>query len=287
VIHDFLAAPFALGFMRRALAGCLALSIAGPPLGIFLVLRRMSLMSDVLQHGILPGIAVGALAGGISVWAMGIGGFAAGLAVALLAGALARATNGREDSQLAGIYLIALAAGIALVSARRGVDLTHLLFGSVLGVDDTALLLMAGAATVILPALALLWRPLVIESFDPEFMRAAGGPGAFVHLAFLALVVLAVVSGFTALGTLMSVGLIMLPAVAARHVAATLAGQVAASVALAAFASIAGLLLSFHADLPTGPAIVLTAGAIWAALLAAGPRESLLRRLIRPAHYTG
>jgi len=287
VIRAFLFDPFALGFMRRALAGCLALSIAGPPLGVFLVLRRMSLMSDVLQHGILPGIAVGALLGGVSVWAMGLGGFAAGLAVALLAGALARATNGREDSQLAGIYLIALAAGIAIISAQRGVDLTHLLFGSVLGVDDTALLLMAGAATIILPALALLWRPLVIESFDPEFMRAVGGPGAVVHLAFLALVVLAVVSGFTALGTLMSVGLIMLPAVAARHLAATLSGQVGAAVALAAGASVAGLLVSFHADVPAGPAIVLTAGAIWLALLVAGPRESLLRRLVRHAHYAG
>jgi len=287
VIQAFLFEPFAMGFMRRALAGCLALSIAGPPLGVFLVLRRMSLMSDVLQHGILPGIAIGALLGGVSVWAMGLGGFAAGLAVALLAGALARATNGREDSQLAGIYLIALAAGIAIVSAQRGVDLTHLLFGSVLGVDDTALFLMAGAATIILPALALLWRPLVIESFDPEFMRAVGGPGAVVHLAFLALVVLAVVSGFTALGTLMSVGLIMLPAVAARHLAATLSGQVAASVALAVAASLAGLLLSYHADLPAGPAIVLTAGALWLALLIAGPRESLLRRLVRHAHYAG
>ncbi len=156
-----------------------------------------------------------------------------------------------------------------------------------LGVDDTALLLMAGAATIILPALALLWRPLVIESFDPEFMRAAGGPGATVHLAFLALVVLAVVSGFTALGTLMSVGLIMLPAIAARHVAVTLGGQCIAAAVLAAIASLAGLLLSYHADIPAGPAIVLTAGALWLALLVAGPRESLLRRLARHAHYAG
>lgn len=287
MIHDFLLAPFDLGFMRRALAGCLALSVAGPPLGVFLVLRRMSLMSDVLQHGILPGIALGAVAAGLSFWAMGLGGVLAGLAVALLAGWLARSTGGREDSQLAGVYLLALGAGVAIVSAQRNIDLTQLLFGSVLGVDDAALLSMAGVATIVLPVLALIWRPLVLESFDPGFMAATGGRGGLWHLAFLALVVLCVVAGFVALGTLMSVGLMMLPAVAARHFSASLGGQVRASVVLAALASVLGLLLSFHTDMPAGPAIVLTAGALWLASLVAGPRESLWRRWVRRPHYAG
>jgi len=278
VIHDLFLAPFELGFMRRALAGCIALSLAGPPLGVFLVLRRMALMSDVLQHGILPGIAAGAVLGGLSLWVMGAGGLAAGLAVALLAGWLARASGGREDSQFAGVYLVALALGVALISAQRGVDLTHLLFGSVLAVDDATLLGMAGAASVTLPALAVIWRPLILESLDPGFTAAAGLRGGVWHLAFLSLVVLCVVSGFVALGTLMSVGLMMLPAVAARHFAATLAGQVRAAVALAVAASVLGLLLSYHANVPAGPAIVLTAGALWAVGLLAGPRESLLRR---------
>ena len=174
---DILLEPFALGFMRRALAGCLALSVAAPPLGVFLVLRRMSLMSDVLQHGVLPGIAVGAIFAGLSVWAMGLGGVVAGLAVAVVAGWLARRTGGREDSQLAGMYLLALAAGVALISAQHSLDLTHILFGNVLAVDDTALCGMAGVATVTLPALALIWRPLVLESLDPGFMAATSGKG--------------------------------------------------------------------------------------------------------------
>src|SRR5579872_5924352 len=172
---DILLEPFALGFMRRALAGCLALSVAAPPLGVFLVLRRMSLMSDVLQHGVLPGIAVGAAVGGLSVWAMGTGGMLAGLAVALLAGWFARRTGTGEDSQLAALYLVALAAGVALISAQRGVDLTHLLFGSVLAVDNTALLAMAGAATLTLPVLAVIWRPMVLESLDPGLPGSAIG----------------------------------------------------------------------------------------------------------------
>ncbi|MDR3538158.1 MAG: metal ABC transporter permease [Acetobacteraceae bacterium] len=277
-MYDALVAPFALGFMRRALAGCLALSVAAPPLGVFLVIRRMSLMSDVLQHGVLPGLAVGAAVAGLSVWAMGLGGVIAGLTVALLAGVLARRTGAREDSQLAGVYLLALALGVALVSAQRGIDLTHLLFGSVLAVDDTALFGMAGVATVTLPGLALIWRPLILESLDPGFMAATGGRGGVWHLGFLALVVLCVVSGFVALGTLMSVGLMMLPAIAARHWSASLGGQVAASVGLAVLASVAGLLVSYNWDIPAGPAIVLSAGALWLASLAAGPHESLLRR---------
>ena len=291
MIHDLLIGPFELAFMRRALAGCVALSLAGPPLGVFLVLRRMSLTSEVLQHGILPGVAIGAALGGLSLWAMGLGGFLAGLTVALLAGVLARVTGGREDSQLAGLYLVALAAGVAIISATRGVDLAHLLFGSVLAVDGPALLLMAGVASVALVGLAVIWRPLALESFDPAFLQTMGGRGARWHLGFMALVVLCVVAGLTALGTLMSIGLMMLPAVAARHWADRLAGQVRAAVAMALLASWAGLLLSFHADVPAGPAIVLVAGGLWAVSLLAGRHASLLaarrhRVTARPAGGT-
>jgi zinc/manganese transport system permease protein len=266
--------------MRRALAGCLALSVAAPPLGVFLVIRRMSLMSDVLQHGVLPGIAIGAIFAGLSVWAMGVGGVIAGLLVAILAGWLARRTGGREDSQLAGMYLMALAAGVALISAQHSIDLTHLLFGNVLAVDDTALFGMAGVATVTLPALALIWRPLVLESLDPGFMAATAGKGGLWHLIFLMLVVLCVVSGFVALGTLMSVGLMMLPAIAARHWSDSLAGQVRVSVLLACLASTGGLILSYNFDIPAGPAIVLTAGGLWILSLITGPRASLWRQAI-------
>jgi zinc/manganese transport system permease protein len=273
--------PFSFGFMRRALAGCLALSLAAPPLGVFLVIRRMSLTADVLQHGILPGVAIGAALGGISLLWMGAGGLVAGLLVALIAGLLTRATGGREDSQFAGVYLIALAAGVAIAARQRGLDLTHLLFGSVLAVDNPALILMAAISSVAILGLAVIWRPLILESVDPAFMRAQRGQGALWHAAFMALVVLCVVGGFTALGTLMSVGLMMLPAIAARHWSAYLGGQVCAAVAVAILSSFCGLVLSFYADLPAGPAILLVAGFIWLASVAIGPRESLVLKLRR------
>jgi zinc/manganese transport system permease protein len=185
-----------------------------------------------------------------------------------------------EDSQLAGLYLVALAAGVALISTQHGVDLTHLLFGSVLAVDNTALLAMAGAATLTLPVLALIWRPMVLESLDPGLpggAMSATGNGGIWQSSFLALVVLCVVAGFEALGTLMSVGLMMLPAIAARHWSASLPGQVSVAVGLAITASLLGLLISFNVEIPAGPAIVLTAGGFWIVSLLAGPRDGLLQ----------
>lgn len=126
---DLLFGPFIeFGFMRRALAGCFALSLSAPPVGVFLMLRRMSLMSDAMSHAILPGAAVGFLVAGLSLPAMTIGGLAAGLFVALLAGIVTRTTSIKEDASLAAFYLISLAAGVLLVSLRGSqIDLLHIL----------------------------------------------------------------------------------------------------------------------------------------------------------------
>ncbi|MGY4800360.1 metal ABC transporter permease [Teichococcus aerofrigidensis] len=289
LLHDYAWAPFAeFGFLRRALIGCLALSLAAPPLGVFLVLRRMSLTADVLAHGILPGIAAGFLVAGLSVTAMSIGGLVAGLAVGIGSGALSRATGGREDAALAALYLVALALGVTLISTRAGsVELSHLLFGSVLGVDDPALLMMAGVASLTLLVLAFAWRPLVLECFDPGFAAAAGARGGAWHMLFLALVVLNVLAAFQALGTLMAVGLMMLPAVAARHWGRSVGGMTYAAVGIALVSAWAGLLFSYHLDLPSGPAIVLVAGAGWVLSVLAGPVDGLLPRLLRRPHLTG
>jgi zinc/manganese transport system permease protein len=288
-VIEALAGPFAeFSFLRRALVGCVALSVSAPPLGLFLMLRRMSLTADVLSHGILPGVAVGFLLGGLSVLALAAGGFVGGLLVALGAGALARATGGREDAALAALYLVSLAFGVALVSGAAGaVEVTALLFGSVLGVDDQALLLMCGVATLTLFALAFAWRPLVLDAFDPGFAAAEGARGGLWHLLFLGLVVLNVVAAITALGTLMAVGLLMLPAIAARHWAAELGGMARVAVGIAVGASVLGLLLSYHLDLPSGPAIVLAAGAAWALSVGLGPVDSLLSRHARRRHLAG
>ena len=286
MIYDTLIAPFAdYGFMRRALIACLALALGGGPIGTFLVLRRMSLMGDALAHAILPGAAIGFLVAGLSLWTMSIGGLAAGLAVAILAGLISRVTALREDASLAGFYLISLALGVLIVSTRgSNVDLLHVLFGTILSVTDDALILVASISTLTLVALAIIYRPLVIECFDPAFLRATTGGGTVWHFIFLILVVVNLVAGFQALGTLMALGLMMLPA-AARFWAGAVWSLAALSTALAFFSGLAGLLISYNFSLPSGPSIILTAGLVYLASIALGTRDSLRTRYFPRAHF--
>jgi zinc/manganese transport system permease protein len=285
-LYDATLGPFAeFGFMRRALVGCLALAFGCGPIGTILVIRRMSLMGDALSHAVLPGAALGFIFAGLSLPAMSCGGVIAGLVVALLSGLVARLTPLREDASFAAFYLMSLALGVLLVSTHgNNVDLLHLLFGSILAVDDAALMLIGAIATLSLMLLAVIYRPLVVECFDPGFLRAVGGRGGLVHTLFLALVVLNLVAGFQALGTLMAVGLMMLPAAAARFWVRELWSLCAASSVLALASGLLGLLLSYHFDIPSGPAIVLVAGLVYLASVILGPRDSLSALYVRRAH---
>jgi len=289
VIYDAFIGPFVeFGFMRRALVGALALSLSGAPIGVFLILRRMALTGDAMAHAILPGAALGYLIAGLSLPAMTLGGLAAGLIVAVAAALAARATILREDATLAAFYLISLALGVTLVSVRgSNVDLLRVLFGSVLALDDATLMLLAGISSLTLLALAALYRPLVLETVDPGFFASVSRFSGLTQAAFLALVVVNLVAGFHALGTLMSVGLMMLPAAAARLWARTLPMMLALSVAFALGASLAGLIVSWHAGLPSGPLIVLTAGAIYLASLVAGRAGGMLRARQPGRHLEG
>ena len=283
---EVLVQPFAdFGFMRRALMGCIAISVGATPVGVFLMLRRMSLTGDAMAHAILPGAAMGYLISGLSLGAMTIGGLVAGMAVALLSGFVTRVTALREDASLAAFYLISLAAGVLIVSTRgSNVDLMHVLFGTVLALDDDALILLCSIASLSVLTLALLLRPLVLECADPQFLRSVSGLSAVTHFTFLTLVVLNLVGGFHALGTLMAVGIMILPAAAARFWAASIGGLVFTAVAFAMVSSLAGLLLSYHFSLPSGPAIILVAGFAYGLSLLLGPVGGLAARAFPRRH---
>jgi zinc/manganese transport system permease protein len=279
-MFDLLFQPFnEFSFMRRALAGCVAISLGAAPLGVFLVLRRMSLTGDAMAHAILPGAAIGYLLAGLSLGAMTFGGLMAGVVVALLSSWVTRMTTQREDASLAAFYLISLATGVLIISlGGNNLDLLHILFGSVLALNDEALILLAGISTLSMLMLAVCYRPLVMECCDPAFLRSLTRIGTFVHTLFLALVVLNLVGGFHALGTLMAVGMMILPAVTARFWTQNLAFLILVSTGVAIIASYIGLFMSFYLSLPSGPAIILMCGVIYVLSLFFGAQGGLFVR---------
>jgi zinc/manganese transport system permease protein len=284
--YALLVAPFAeYGFMARALVGAVALALSAGPVGVFLMLRRMSLTGDAMSHAILPGAAAGFVVAGLDILPMTIGGFVAGLVVALGAGLVSRFTIQREDSSLAAFYLVSLALGVLLVSLRgSNVDLLHVLFGTVLALDDQAMLLIGFVATVSFVVMALVWRPLVAECLDPNFLRSVSRSGPRVHLVFLAVVVLNLVGGFQALGTLLAVGLMMLPAAAARFWTRRLETMTLLAMGIGAASSYLGLLVSFYLGVASGPAIIVVAGAIYALSLGFGRYGVMFTRLVPARH---
>ena len=288
-LYSALVAPFIeYGFMRRALIASIALGLGSGPVGVLLMLRRMSLVGDAMSHAVLPGAAIGFLiAGGVSLPAMGLGGLVAGLSVALLSGLVSRTTPLREDASFASFYLASLALGVLIVSLRgSNMDLLHVLFGTILAIDATALYLVGSIASLTLVILAVVYRPLVAECFDPGFLRAVGGRGPLYHFLFLFLVVINLVAGFQALGTLMAVGLMMLPAVIAQLWARTLPIMLLIATSTAALSGLVGLLVSFHFGFASGPTIILTASLVYGASLLISPSGAIRRLFPRP-HLAG
>jgi zinc/manganese transport system permease protein len=282
-------APFLeFAFMRRAAAAAVIVALAAAPVGVFLMLRRMTLMGDAIAHGVLPGLALAFLWAGLSSWAMAVGGLVSGLVVAALAGLIARLTSQREDASLAALYLMALATGVLLLSMGGAqIDLAHILFGSALGVDEAGLAAVAVAAAVCFALLALIWPALVLDTVDPEFLKGVSAWGGAAHAGFLTLVVLVLVMGFQAVGTLMSVGLMVLPAAAARFWTDRLAVMIALAMGFGVVAALAGLIASYYLGGPTGPCIILVAGVMYLISVVAGPADGLLARARPRSHLSG
>ncbi|EGF11315.1 ABC superfamily ATP binding cassette transporter, membrane protein [Neisseria bacilliformis ATCC BAA-1200] len=285
--YEWLIEPFAeFDFMRYALASVVFLALSAAPVGVFLVMRRMSLVGDALGHAVLPGAAVGYMLGGLSLPAMSAGGFAAGMVMALLAGLVSRFTDLKEDANFAAFYLTSLAVGVLLVSmGGSNIDLLHLLFGSILAVDLPALTLVAAVASLTILTLAVIYRPLLLESIDPLFLKAVNGKGGLWHLIFLVLVVMNLVSGFQALGTLMAVGLMMIPAITARLWVRGMGGQIFLAVLFALLCGLAGLLFSYHVEIPSGPSIILFCGGWYAFSVLFGSEGGLLAKWLRGGRH--
>jgi zinc/manganese transport system permease protein len=279
------ATPFTDEVARRALVAIVVLSFGSAPIGVFLMLRRMSLMGDAMSHAILPGVAVAFLLSGMNRVLMTIGGLIAGLVVAVLSGLMTRATEMKEDASLAVFYLVSLALGVILVTSHGSShELIEILFGDVQQIDAGALYLIAFNTTLTLCVLAVIYRPLVMECVDPLFTRVAGRAGALAHLVFLAFVVVNLVSAYNALGTLLAVGMMILPAGTARFWSRDISRMIMVAIASAVVSGYLGLVLSAAAGSPAGPSVVLTAGVIYFLSMVIGPAGGLISRFAPGRH---
>jgi zinc/manganese transport system permease protein len=281
-LYDLLITPFeSFSFMRIALVACLALALSNGPLGIMLLLRRMALDANVLSYAVMPGAALGFAYAGHSLTALSLGGLASGGLVAGLTGMLGRAGNPRQASGLIAFYLVALALGVMLVALfGSNVDMIRVLFGTVLAIDTRALIQIATVSTLTMLLRAIFYRPLAVDSFDPVFLRMVGGHG--MHWLFMLLVLLNLVVSFQAFGTLLAIGPMLLPAAAARCWTHRPGVMMALASGFGTLSSCAGLLLSYHRNLPSGPAIVMAAGLLYGGSLLASMAISTARtRIIR------
>jgi zinc/manganese transport system permease protein len=281
-VHDLLIAPFSYEFMRRALLVALFLGVSGGMLGCVLVLRRLALMGDALSHSLLPGIAAAWLLFGTSTLALFLGGLIAGLLTALGSALLSRLTRVKEDAAFGSLFIVFFAAGVALVSKLpTRLNLADFLFGNVLGVGRPDLWLAAGVSAATVAAFIVFFRHILLETFDPAFNRATGGKGGWIHLGFLALTVLNLVAAMQTMGIVLALGLFLLPAVSAYLWCDHFVTMLLVAVALALAGSVIGLLVSFHAGLASGAAIVLCLGVLFVGSALLSPRYGAVRALLR------
>ncbi len=287
MLYETLIQPFAdYGFMRRALSACITTAASSAPLGVFLVTRRMTLLGDAASHAIFPGVAIAFVLTGVSLWPMTLGGLIAGLLMAFIAGMITRITNLKEDASFTASYLTSLALGVMIISLKgSAVDLLHVLFGNILAVDNNSLKLINGIATFSLLTLAVIYRPLIMECFDPGFMKAQHGKGAIYHHVFLILIILNLVASFQALGTLMAVGIMVLPAISAKFWTKSIDMAIFLSIISGVTISCLGLLISYHYNLPSGPAIVLTASVWYVISVFAGYTDGIIIRFFPRKHF--
>jgi zinc/manganese transport system permease protein len=223
---------------------------------------------------------------GLALWPMTVGGLIAGLIMALVAGVITHITSLREDASFTAAYLTSLAIGVMIISVKGStVDLMHVLFGNVLAVDASSLKLINSIATMSLLTLAIIYRPLIMECFDPGFLRVQQGRGAIYHHIFLVLVVLNLVASFQALGTLMAVGIMVLPAIATRFWTKNIDIAIGLSILFGSASSLIGLLLSYYYSLPSGPSIVLTASTWYAISVFIGSAGGILVRFFPRKHF--
>lgn len=276
-----LTAPLAYGFMQRGMAASVIVGVLCAIVGCYVVLRGMAFLGDAMAHAILPGVAIAYLLQGNLL----IGGLVAAIIVALGIGFFARNGAIKEDTAIGILFAAALSLGVLLISTIKtyAVDLTHILFGNVLGVSTTDLVVTAGLALVVLLAVLLLYKEFLVVSFDPVLASTLRLPANLLRNLLLILLALTVVVSLQTVGVGLVAAMLVTPGATAYLLARRLPAMMVIAAACGAFSSLAGLYLSFYLNVASGAAVVLVATGVFLLVFMLAPeRGYLAQRRHRP-----
>ncbi|MER3400610.1 MAG: manganese ABC transporter permease [Thermoflexus sp.] len=257
--------PLQHPFMVRGLAAAVGVGMICALVGTYVVLRGMAFFGDALAHSILPGLALGYLLSGGSRDALFWWGLGTAVLAALGIGALSRGRRLKEDTAIGILFAGAFALGVVLISTSRSyaVDLTHLLFGDVLGVTDGDLVRLGIFGGLVVLAVALFYKELLVISFDPVLAVTLRLPARLFENLLLVLIAVAVVVALRTVGVALMVAMLVTPAATAYLMTHRLPAMMGVAMALAALSAVVGLYASYYTGVASGAAIVLTATALF------------------------
>jgi manganese/iron transport system permease protein len=276
---QWLTDPISYAFMQRSLLASLMVGILCAVIGCYVVLRGMAFMGDALAHAILPGIAIAYLLHGNLL----LGGLIAAVIVALGIGFFSRQGELKEDTAIGILFAAALALGVALISTIRtyAADLTHILFGNILGVSPGDLWLTAGLGGAVLVTILLLYKEFLVISFDPVLAATMRLPAELLRNLLLVLLAITVVVSLKTVGVGLVTAMLVTPGATAYLLTRRLPAMMAVAAAIGAFSGLAGMYLSFYANIASGAAIVLTASGIFVLVFFLAPHRGALWQLVR------
>jgi ABC-type Mn2+/Zn2+ transport system permease subunit len=277
---ELLLDPLGYAFMVRGLTAALIVGIVCAVLGTYIVLRGMAFFGDAIAHAILPGVAVGYLVAGNSPFWLLAGGLVAGVVSALGIGAITR-SGIKEDTAIGVIFVSMFALGIALISTVRSytVDLTHFLFGNVLGVSNTDLWLTAIFGSVVLLTILAFYKEFLVISFDPMLAQTLRLPITFLNNLLLLLIAVTIVLSLQAVGIALMSAMLITPAATAYLLTRRLPVMMGLAAGIGATSAASGLYLSFYINIASGPAIVLVSSLFFLLALLFSPQQGLMTRL--------
>lgn len=282
---SFFLEPFRFEFMQRALLACALIGFTNGFIGTFVVLRRLALMADALSHSLLPGLAVAAIVVGINPGGLLLGGLLAATFVALGGHMIARSSRVKDETAIASLYVIAFALGIAIIKyAHVRVNLDHFLFGNILGIADSDLWISYLTSVIVLLTLAALHRPMLLAMFEPSVAQTQGVKVGFLLGLLVVLIVLTMVSSLQAVGVLLSLGLMILPAATVYLVSDSYSIMPWGSGLLGFLGSTAGLMVSYWLNIPSGTAIVVVLGVAFLAAYLFSPKYGVISTKFHKRH---